>query len=131
MAELDNSVDLDLETLVGVKKNVKMPDGKIIAIAAPDLLDLLKMSKLGQQMQDLDKLSEEETVEVFNTLKSTFVDLIPELQPYRDTLNFQQVLAVLNLVVKLAMPSDLSELEKQGITLDDDQKKALEGFLEQ
>lgn len=130
VSSIEPVVDLDLEILVGVTKNIRMPDGKVITVATPDLEQLFKLSKLGGEMQSAADLSEDQAVQVYADLKAAFVELVPQLKPYRDVLNYQQVFAILNLVVKMAMPSDLSELEKQGITLDDDQKKVLQGFLE-
>ena len=40
-----------------------------------------------------------------------------------------QMLALLNLLVDMAMPSSVEEFEKRGITLTDDQKKILQGYL--
>lgn len=129
-------VDLDLDVLVGITKYVKMPGGDIVGIRPPDLDGLFKLSKLGQKMQGAfaggkEKISEDQAVKIYDELKSNFIALVPQLEPYKDELNYSMVLALLNLVVKISMPSDLEELEKRGIALDDDQKKALQGFLDQ
>lgn len=125
----DNTTyDLDLDTLVKPSKVIKL-GGEPITINPPQLEELLKLSKLGgaiQKRQSGEKMSEEEAVEAINNLRAAFVDLIPELKGKQ--LNVEQLLALLDLVVAMAMPSDVSELEKRGITLDADQKKILQGL---
>ena len=68
-------------------------------------------------------MTEEEAVEAINSLRDAFAELVPELKG--KPLNVEQLLALLDLVVSMAMPSDVSELEKRGIKLDADQKKIL------
>lgn len=124
------AVDLDLQTLVQNKKTVRMPDGKVLEIAPPDLQALLEVAKLGGDMKavqaNLSNLSEEEVVEIYEKLKAAFKKLIPELADY--SLNYEQTFALLDLIIKISMPSDLEELEKRGIKLDDDQKKILQDY---
>lgn len=120
-----NTYDLDLDTLVKPSKRIKF-GGEAIEIQPPSLEELLKLSKLGGQIQKRQsgqKMSEEEAVEAINSLRDAFADLVPELKGKQ--LNVEQLLALLDLVVGLAMPSDVTELEKRGIKLDDDQKKIL------
>lgn len=117
--------DLDLDTLVKPSKKIKF-GGEVIEIKPPALEELLKLSKLGGQIQKRqsgEKMSEEEAVEAINSLRDAFAELVPELKG--KPLNVEQLLALLDLVVSLAMPSDVTELEKRGIKLDDDQKKIL------
>lgn len=129
--QVESTVDLDLEALVGIKKNVRMPDGNVVAISAPDLESLFKLSKLSENVKgNVNDLTEDEALTIYSNLKSSFVELVPEIEPYKNHLNYGQIFALLDLVVKMAMPSDLEELEKQGITLSDDQKKVLQGYLE-
>jgi len=121
-----NAYDLDLDTLVKPSKTIRL-GGEAIVINPPSLEELLKLSKLGgaiQKKQDGKKMSEEEAVEAINSLRAAFADLVPELKG--KPLNVEQLLALLDLVVKMAMPSDVTELEKRGITLDSDQKKILQ-----
>lgn len=120
-----STYDLDLDTLVKPSKRIKF-GGEAIEIKPPSLEELLKLSKLGGQIQKRQsgqKMSEEEAVEAINSLRDAFAELVPELKG--KPLNVEQLLALLDLVVGLAMPSDVSELEKRGIKLDDDQKKIL------
>lgn len=118
--------DLDLDTLVKPSKTIRLK-GEAIVINPPSLEELLKLSKLGgaiQAKQTGKKMSEEEAVEAINSLRDAFAELVPELKG--KDLNVEQLLALLDMVVKMAMPSDVSELEKRGITLDADQKKILQ-----
>lgn len=120
-----NLYDLDLDTLVKPSKKVRI-DGQIIEIKPPALEELLKLSKLGgaiQKRQTGEKMSEEDAVAAINDLRAAFGELVPELAG--KALNVEQLLALLDMVVSLAMPSDVSELEKRGIKLDADQKKIL------
>lgn len=123
-----SAYDLDLDTLVQPSKKIRL-DGEIIEIKPPALEELLKLSKLGgeiQKMQSGEKMSEEEAVGAIGKLREAFTELIPALQGHN--LNIDQLLALLNMIVKIAMPNDVSELEKRGITLDADQKKILQDF---
>lgn len=120
-----NAYDLDLDTLVKPSKKIKLA-GEAITINPPSLEELLKLSKLGGQIQKKqtgEKMTEEEAVEAINSLRDAFAELVPELKG--KPLNVEQLLALLDLVVSMAMPSDVSELEKRGIKLDADQKKIL------
>ena len=121
-----STYDLDLDTLVKPSKRIKL-GGEAIEIQPPSLEELLKLSKLGgaiQKRQAGEKMSEEEAVEAINNLRAAFADLIPALKG--KALNVEQLLALLDMVVSMAMPSDVSELEKRGIKLDADQKKILQ-----
>lgn len=121
----NNTYDLDLDTLVKPSKTIKLA-GEAITINPPSLEELLKLSKLGGQIQKRQTgktMTEEEAVEAINSLRDAFAELVPELKG--KPLNVEQLLALLDLVVSMAMPSDVSELEKRGIKLDDDQKKIL------
>lgn len=121
----NKTYDLDLDTLVKPSKTIKLA-GEAITINPPSLEELLKLSKLGGQIQKRqtgEKMTEEEAVEAINSLRDAFADLVPELKG--KPLNVEQLLALLDLVVSMAMPSDVSELEKRGIKLDADQKKIL------
>lgn len=124
------NVDLDLQTLTKNKKTVRMPDGKVVEIAPPDLEALFEVAKLGGDMKavqnNLSDLSEEEALGVYTKLKEAFTKLIPELAGYN--LNYEQTFAILDLIIKISMPEDLAELEKRGIKLDSDQKKILQDY---
>lgn len=123
-----SAYDLDLDTLVQPSKKIRL-DGEIIEIKPPALEELLKLSKLGgeiQSMQSGEKMSEEDAVAAIGKLRAAFTELIPALEGHN--LNIDQLLALLNMVVKIAMPNDVTELEKRGITLDADQKKILQDF---
>lgn len=124
--EENKAYDLDLDTLVKPSKKIRF-QGETIEIAPPSLEELLKLSKLGGQIQKKqtgEKMSEEEAIEAIGNLREAFGELVPELKG--KPLNVEQLLALLEMVVQLAMPSDVAELEKRGITLDADQKKILQ-----
>ena len=123
-------VDLDLDTLVRPSKKVRLA-GQIITITPPDLETLFKVAKIGGELQQAQKslsdLDEEQAVELYNNLREAFDQLIPELKGHK--LSYEQIFALLDMIVDMSMPADVSELEKRGIKLDADQKKILKDSL--
>lgn len=135
MAELDANAkklyDLDLDTLVGATKSVKL-NGKEFTLSQPDLGELLKLTKLGAKLQEATTSGGEEgneAVEVMGELRDMIAKLAPPLAA--EPINVMQMIALLNLLVDMAMPSSVEEFEKRGITLTNDQKKILSGYLKQ
>lgn len=124
------AVDLDLDTLVRPSKKIKL-GGEIITIAPPDLETLFKVAKMGGDLQaaqaNLTDVDEQKAVELYQTLREAFEELIPALKG--KNLTVEQVFALLDMIVDMAMPADVTELEKRGIKLDDDQKKILKDSL--
>lgn len=123
-------VDLDLDTLVRPSKKIKL-GGQIITITPPDLETLFKVAKIGGELEKAQKslsdLSEEQAVELYNNLREAFDELVPELKGHK--LSYEQIFALLDMIVDMSMPADVSELEKRGIKLDSDQKKILKDSL--
>ena len=120
----DISFDLDLDTLVSPTKKIRY-NGEIIEVNVPDLGQLLKLSKVGGELQGFNaqETTEEQLAEALDKLRHAISELVPNLAVKE--LNLNQLLALLTFVTKMAVPSDVSELEKRGITLNDDQKKIL------
>lgn len=133
--DLEPEVDLDLEALVIKAKNIRLPSGQVVAIQVPSLATLFNITKLGNKVNALAKtdkpIPDSKKIAIFEDIKNGFMELIPELAPYKEQLNDSQIVALLEFVAKISMPKDLDELEKRGITLDDDQKKVLADFLGQ
>ena len=131
---LEPEVDLDLDALVVEPKKVRLPGGQVVLIQIPELSTLLGLTKLGNKldkMKNKKNVTAEQKLDLFQTIKEAFIEHIPELKPYKDQLNDDQVAALIQFVAKMSMPKDLEELEKRGISLSDDQKKALQDFLGQ
>ncbi len=133
--ELEPTVDLDLDALVIEPKKVRLPGGAVVLIHMPELSTLFSLTKLGNRIDALNSSKKPATdaqkVKLFEEIKEAFIELIPELQPYSDQLNDAQVVALIQFIAKMSMPKDLDELQKRGITLDDDKKKVLRDFLGQ
>jgi len=123
-------VDLDLDTLVRPSKKIRL-GGQIITITPPDLETLFKVAKMGGELQEAQKtlsdLDEQQAVELYNKLREAFDELIPELKQHK--LTYEQIFALLDMIVDMSMPADVTELEKRGIKLDADQKKILKDSL--
>lgn len=120
---VDSNYDLDLDTLSQSKKRVKI-QGNIVEFDPPALEDLIELAKLGaqlQQFQNADTKDPEQMSGVMDKLKTGLTDIVPALSEYK--LNFNQLLALIDLFVQSAQPNDAKELEKRGIKLDGDQKK--------
>jgi hypothetical protein len=120
---MDGNFDLDLDTLSQSKKRVKIA-GNIVEFDPPALEDLIELAKLGAQLQKFqgaDTKDPEQMSDVMDKLKKGLTDIVPELSQYK--LNFNQLLALIDLFVQSAQPNDTKELEKRGIKLDGDQKK--------
>ena len=146
-----STVDLDLDALVQESKRVRI-GGQIIEIQPPDLEELMRVAKLGGLMQDAQrgtfisarkmtdaekkanpdyhenggytkKIGGEEAVDAFAKLRSAFTKFIPDLKDIK--LNIEQLFALINLVMTMAAPESLKELEKEGIKLNVEQKKIL------
>lgn len=119
--------DLDLDTLADKPKRVKFM-GEAIEVPIPDVRDLFKMADL---LGDYEKIKDTDTKEVigkYEILRTQIDKMVPDIKG--KTLNFSQVVAITDLLVKSATPADISELEKRGITLDTDEKKILLDQLE-
>jgi len=119
--------DLDLDTLAKPSKTIKI-EGKAVEIKAPSLEDLISLSKLGGELQhlksgstDAKDMDIEQVEEAITKLRKGFADLVPELAQFK--MNIEQLLALLDFVIKMAQPNDVAELEKRGISMDNDQKK--------
>lgn len=138
MAEQDNQqqaqgaqnadrVDLDLDVLAKPSKNVRL-NGKVVEVRPLEVGELFRLHRLGKDFQqvDTDNMTEEQATEAFKALHDGFTEFIPDLKG--QTLSIDQLFALLDLVINMAMPSDIEELEKRGITLSADQKKILSQY---
>lgn len=122
-----NKVDLDLDILAKPSKTVKL-NGKTIEVRPLEVGELFSLHKLGKEFQGVDtkNVDEESAVGAFNALQEGLTKFIPDLKG--EKLSIDQMFALLDLVISMAMPSDVEELEKRGITLSADQKKILSAY---
>lgn len=118
----DSTFDLDLDTLVKPSKKVKL-NGAIIELEPPSLEELVKLAKLGGELQDMDteNMQADKISEVIDKLNAGIRDVMPALNDVK--LNIEQIIAVIEMMVDYATPNDTKELEKRGVKLDGDQKK--------
>lgn len=118
----EQSFDLDLDTLVKPSKKVKI-NGNIVELQPPSLEKLVKLAKLGGDLQGMDtsNLNADEVSEVIDKLNNGIRELMPELKDIK--LNIEQIIAVIEMMVDYATPADTKELEKHGVTMTRDQKK--------
>lgn len=119
--------DLDLDTLMGDSKTIRL-NKKAFEITQPDLGELLKLTKLGGKLEDVRGDADgDAAIAVMAELREVVGKLAPALK--EEPINVMQMLALLNMLIDMAMPSSVEEFEKRGITLTDDQKKILHGYL--
>lgn len=118
----DSTYDLDLDTLVKPSKKVKI-NGNIIELQPPSLEELVKLAKLGGELQGMDttNLNADEVSDVIDKLNNGIRELMPELNDIK--LNIEQIIAVIEMMVDYATPDDQKELEKRGVSMTTDQKK--------
>jgi hypothetical protein len=143
MANNQTSFDLDLDTLTGKSKFVKL-NGKVIEVLPPSLEELFNLQSLADEFKGLDakNLTEDETKFVFDKLQGGLLKLIPSLssatkkskfstfvhklfgiKENRSSLTLSQVYALINLVLEMSVPTDLKELKRNNITLNSNKKK--------
>ena len=119
-------VDLDLDTITKPSKTIRV-DGRVIKVEPVELGGLFKLFRLYGDLSksdgDISVENLQEADETFKKLKATIIELVPGLKDAK--LNFERLIAILELVVSMAIPSDLEELEKRGIKLSPEQKKIL------
>ena len=148
MAGTPTRFDLDLDTLSSEVKRVKF-NNKTIEIYPPQLDEVLGLQQMAREFQGLDteNLTDEQIVEVFDKLKSSFSRLIPGLDAAmresrvkvflrrffpswkalaeHKALNVQQLFALLELVISMATPEDVKELTKRNISVESNGEKKM------
>lgn len=124
--------ELDLDALADEVKYVKFK-GQARRVETPDVKELVTVLRVAKQFENFDKQEiddddPEEIAEAFVNLREGIINLVPDLSG--EKLNLKQTMALMQLLLKMVVPADLKELERQGITLSDDQKKAIFGGFE-
>lgn len=126
-----DTVDLDLDTLTRGPKKVKL-NGKVIEVSPPDVGELFGLAKMGKKFEQIKagkgKISDKQALDAYDEMKEGFIRLIPELQGMKVTID--QLFALLKLINEMAIPSDVSAMEAQGIKVDVAEKKILSGSSE-
>lgn len=119
--------DLDLDVLANETKKVKY-NGELVEFVPPEVGELFAMMKLSSGVKAIDMNDAAQVEEGYNKLRDGITKVIPALKEAR--LNIKQLFALLDLIIKSCVPKDISDLEKHGITLTDDQKKTLSDLSE-
>lgn len=120
-------IDIDLDALIPEAKVVKF-GGNLITIQPPTTEQLLSLVKLGERLKNNysstaeGELYQEGIAKDFNDLQDSIAGLAPELKGAK--LNFAQIVALLEMIVEMAMPGQLEELKKRGITIDSPKEPA-------
>jgi DNA polymerase I-like protein with 3'-5' exonuclease and polymerase domains len=125
--ETNNSIDLDLDALTTPPKRVKI-NGEIIEIFAPDVQSLFELMAVGNKLKSSKDVKEEDAQQVFSDFRAQIDKLIPALKG--KSVSIDQLFRLIDLVSKMAIPNDLEEMEKRGITINSEQKKILSDSLE-
>lgn len=109
----DNSEILDLDALVPQTAKIKF-GGKEVEVQPPKTADLLKLGSLGQKVQNIADLPDEQVEQLIDDLTKLIQRIIPELAG--TDLNTQQILGLVQLISDMATPPETKELDKRGIT---------------
>jgi hypothetical protein len=119
-----NEQILDLDALVPQKARVKL-GGEWIEVSPPDVLAILELPALAAKFQQLQTggATTEQSAEAVKEFKKALSTLIPNIEKYSLTTN--QLFALLEFIMKIAIPEKIDQMEKAGVKLDNDQKKIL------
>lgn len=118
---MDDKAILDLNALVPESRRIRFGDPpKEVEVKPPTTENILKLSALGQKMQNVQAMDEAETANLVKDLQNQIYACIPELQD--QPLNTAQLLKLIELITEMGTPGDIKELEKRGITPDDSKK---------
>lgn len=120
----DNSIDLDLDALTSNTKKIKL-NGKEFTITPPDVAELFELMSVGKKLRKMNSqdMSEEDAMNAFELMKDAFIKIIPELKG--EKVSIEQLFALLQLVTKMAIPSNVKAMEEAGVKIDSTQKKTL------
>lgn len=103
---------LDLSKLAPEPAKIKLPDGEIVEVQPPKVEHVMKLGFLADKLKDSDQQSEN-IAKIVSDMELTLVLIIPELAKF--SLNAPQLLGVIELVTKMAMPAKSEILADAGI----------------
>lgn len=110
---------LDLDALIPDSVTIKF-GGEEIEVLPPKTADVLKLGFLGQKMQDLGDMPDDQVETVLANLTEHVRKCIPQLAGKE--LNTAQLLKLVEIISAMAVPPDAKELEARGITSDTPKK---------
>lgn len=111
----------DLDALVPDSVTIKI-DNQEIALQQPGTGQMLRLSKVGQQLQDAESMTPEQIEQAEQDLKAAIVACVPELADKQ--LNTTQLTKLMLILSDMVVPPDTKELEARGIKIGDTEKKA-------
>ena len=114
---MSQQVDLDA---LAPKKGSVVYAGETIEVNPPRVIDLFKLSSLGQELADINKLTEEQAEKLVVELNAILVRCIPQLAG--KDLSAGQLMALLTMIVKMGMPSEEEEIDGHKVTVDEEKK---------
>lgn len=107
---------IDLDALVPPSVTVQF-NGESILIAPPKTADVFRIGILGQTLQNMGNLTDAELDQCVEDLTAQIFRCVPEL--LGQNLNTQQLLKLVEALSSMAIPPDVKELDKRGITVGD------------
>ena len=122
MSDIDSSL-VDLDALAPKPAKIKF-GGKVIEVQPPRTRHVLRLGFLGQKMQNLADLTDDQADQIIADLENELKQVVPELAEAQ--FNASQLMELLTLVVSMGMPEQADALKAKGITVDSQKKAPLE-----
>lgn len=110
-------IDLDAFSPEGVTVNL---NGQEIYLEPPHMSDILRVGVLSNKLRSLGEEELEALEEVYNELGEAIKKCAPALPV--ETLNIVQLLKLVSILMDMATPKDIKELDAKGITVNTDPK---------
>ena len=115
--DLDKAYELDLDSLVGDPVKVKFskaPEG-FIMVYPPDVEDFFRLESLRSKLGNSTQFSEDEIKELMSALRQILSNSVPYVKENGLGLKFNQLLALMGYVMRLAQPAEDAALGALGI----------------
>lgn len=120
----NQKIDLDLDALASEYKRVKLK-GNEVKIYAPDVKQIMSMMQLGDLLKDFQKDNADPDVikETIDKLESVLRECVSELGDMK--LNIAQIFGLMNLIVNMAIPENVKELQTKGVEVEGEKKSLI------
>lgn len=101
---MDQSIDLDLDTLLDEPVKVKI-NGQVILVYPPTVQDIFSLTSFMKRFREVNSGQSDEDVEKLMTdFKEVFTKIIPQLENHKMTI--KQLFKLLQFVMSLASPQE-------------------------
>lgn len=107
---------IDLDALVPQPVTIKF-DNQEIQLAPPKVGDVLRLGSLAQKIQDIDDVTDGQMETLVNDLTAQVQKCVPELAG--KPLTSGQLLKLVEIISRMAIPPDVQALEAKGVTVGD------------